>query len=243
MNEDIKTPMTEEEQNIENPAEETEFKKKPDEEGEKKEEKKPPFPPKKDEDDSEDKNDSEESEEDEDEDADKKKKGKKKFAKSDDEEDDDEDKKCPKCGKKASECSCNKAKKYNLEEIPEYVELAKNYAALEVKIAGLEQEIAPLREFKATADRKEKQAMIYGFYMLSDEDKMDVVTNIDKYSLDDIEAKLSIICVRNKVNFSLDDDKKETETRDPMVYSLGDDDGNDNAPAWIKAVRETAKTM
>ena len=243
MNEDIKTPMTEEEQNIENPAEETEFKKKPDEEEEKKEEKKPPFPPKKDEDDSEDKNDSEESEEDEDEDADKKKKGKKKFAKSDDEEDDDEDKKCPKCGKKASECSCNKEKKYNLEEIPEYVELAKNYAALEVKIAGLEQEIAPLREFKATADRKEKQAMIDGFYMLSDEDKMDVVTNIDKYSLDDIEAKLSIICVRNKVNFSLDDDKKETETKDPMVYSLGDDDGNDNAPAWIKAVRETAKTM
>ena len=240
MNEDIKIPWTEEEQNRESRRDW--FKKKPDEEeGKRREEKKPPFPPKKDEDDSEDKNDSRvwgwrQ-------DADKKKKGKKKFAKSDDEEDDDEDKKCPKCGKKASECSCNKEKKYNLEEIPEYVELAKNYAALEVKIAGLEQEIAPLREFKATADRKEKQAMIDGFFACClMKDKMDVVTNIDKYSLDDIEAKL-IICVRNKVNFSLDDDKKETETKDPMVYSLGDDDGNDNAPAWIKAVRETAKTM
>ena len=241
MNEDIKTPMTEEEQN---PAEETEFKKKPDEEEEKKEEKKPPFPPKKDEDDSEDKKESEESEEDEDEDEDKKKKGKKKFAKSDDEEEDEDDKKCPKCGKPASECSCNKEKKYNLEEIPEYVELAKNYAALEVKCASLEKEIAPLREFKATADRKEKQAMIDGFYMLTETDKADVVANIDNYSLDDIEAKLSIICVRNKVNFSLDDDKQEPEKKDPMVYSLGDnDDGNDNAPAWIKAVRETAKTM
>ena len=85
--------------------------------------------------------------------------------------------------------------------------------------------------------------MIDGFYMLSEADKADVIANIDNYSLDDIEAKLSIICVRNKVTFSLDDDKKETETKDPMVYSLGDDDGNDNAPAWIKAVRETAKTM
>ena len=84
--------------------------------------------------------------------------------------------------------------------------------------------------------------MIDGFYMLSAEDKKDVIENIDNYSLDDIEAKLSIICVRNKVNFSLDDDKKE-ET-DPMVYSLNDNDNNgDNAPAWIKAVRDTAKTM
>lgn len=244
MNEDMKTPMTEEE--LQNPAteEDTEFKKKPaEEEEEKKEEKKPPFPPKKDEDDSEDKKDSEESEEDEDEDADKKKKGKKKFAQSDDEEDDEDDKKCPECGKKASECSCNKAKKYNLEEIPEYVELAKNYAALTAEVESLKKEIEPLREFKSAADKKEKQAMIDGFYMLSEADKADVIANIDNYSLDDIEAKLSIICVRNKVTFSLDDDKKETETKDPMVYSLGDDDGNDNAPAWIKAVRETAKTM
>lgn len=243
MNEDLKTPVTEQEQ-TQNPAPDAdvEFKKKPDEEKEEeKEEKKPPFPPKKDKDDSDDSKESEESEEDEDEDADKKKKGKKKFAKSD--EDEDEEKKCPKCGKPASECSCDKEKKYSLEEIPEYVELAKNYAALEVKYATLEKEITPLREFKASADRKDKQAMIDSFYMLTDADKADVVANIDNYSLDDIEAKLSIICVRNKVNFSLDDDNKDTEKKDPMVYSLGDDDGNDNAPAWIKAVRETAKTM
>ena len=36
------------------------------------------------------------------------------------------------------------------------------------------------------------------FYMLSDEDKKEVIENIDSYSLDDIEAKLSILCVRNK---------------------------------------------
>lgn len=237
MNEDMKNPIAEEEQNL---VDDTEFKKKSDEE-EKEEKKNPPVPQEKDKGDSEDNEKSDKSEEDEDEDADKKKKGKR-YAKSDDEEDEDDDEeKCPKCGKPASKCSCNK---YNLEEIPEYVELAKNYAALEVKCASLEKEIAPLREFKASADRKEKQAMIDGFYMLSESDKADVVANIDTYSLDDIEAKLSIICVRNKVNFSLDSDKQDSENKDPMVYSLGDtDNGNDNAPAWIKAVRETAKTM
>lgn len=232
MNEDIKNPMTEEE--LENPVEETEFKKKPDEE--KEDEKEEKNPPEKGEDDSEDKKNSEESEEDEDEDADKKKKGKK-FAES--KEDEDEEK-CPKCGKKASECSCHK---YNLEEIPEYVELAKNYALLTAEVDSLKKEIQPLRDFKAAADKKDKQAMIDSFYMLSAADKADVIANIDNYSLDDIEAKLSIICVRNKVNFSLAEDKEESKENEPMIYSLDDTDGNDNAPAWIKAVRETAKTM
>lgn len=242
MNEDMKTPVTEEEQKLQNPADEdAEFKKKkPDEEEEeKKEEKKPPFPPKKDEDDSDEKKDSEKSEEDEDEDKKKKKKGH--FAK---ESEEDEEKKCPDCGKPLSECECDKKKKYNLEEIPEYVELAKNYALLTAELDTLKTEIQPLRDFKAAADKKEKQAMIDGFYMLSDEDKKDVIENIDNYSLNDIEAKLSIICVRNKVNFNLDEDKKDEPKGDPMVYSLNDNDNNgDSAPAWIKAVRDTAKTM
>ena len=81
--------------------------------------------------------------------------------------------------------------------------------------------------------------------MLSDADKKDCIDNIDTYSLDDIEAKLSIICVRNKVSFSLDDDKKEDEPskKEPITYNLDGNDGEDNAPAWIKAVRETAKEM
>ena len=80
--------------------------------------------------------------------------------------------------------------------------------------------------------------------MLSDAEKKDCVDNIDTYSLNDIEAKLSIICVRNKVSFSLDDDKKEQDARtNPLVYSLDGNDDGDTAPAWIKAVRETAKEM
>jgi hypothetical protein len=79
--------------------------------------------------------------------------------------------------------------------------------------------------------------------MLSDDLKADVIENIDTYSLAEIEAKLSVICVRNKVNFNLDDDKKNPGT-DPMTYNLNGGSLEDDAtPAWIKAVMATAKTL
>ena len=83
--------------------------------------------------------------------------------------------------------------------------------------------------------------MIAKFFMLSDEDKKDVIENIDTYSLDDIEAKLSVICVRNKVRFDLDD---EQENNGPTTYNLNSGDYEDAAtPAWVKAVRAVAKNM
>lgn len=133
-----------------------------------------------------------------------------------------------------------KKKKYSLEEIPEYVELSKNFTALQKDYDALVEEVAVLRSFKASAERADKEEMIKSFYMLSDADKKDCIDNIDKYSLDDIEAKLSVICVRNKVNFNLDEDKTP---ENPTVYTLGDNDDGDSAPAWIKAVRDTAKEM
>lgn len=133
-----------------------------------------------------------------------------------------------------------KKKKYSLEEIPEYVELSKNFTALQKDYDALVEEVAVLRSFKASAERADKEEMIKSFYMLSDADKKDCIDNIDKYSLDDIEAKLSVICVRNKVNFNLDEDKVP---ENPTVYTLGDNDDGDSAPAWIKAVRDTAKEM
>ena len=68
--------------------------------------------------------------------------------------------------------------------------------------------------------------------MLSDDDKKDVIDNIDKYSVDDIEAKLSVICVRNKVSFDLDENK---ETK-PTTYNLNNgEDDDESIPAWVKA--------
>ena len=79
------------------------------------------------------------------------------------------------------------------------------------------------------------------FCMLDEEMKKDVIDNVDKYSLDEIEAKLSIICVRNKVIFNLDDDNNK---KNPTTFNLDSIDNDDaGVPAWVLAAREVAKTM
>ena len=154
-----------------------------------------------------------------------------------------------------------KVDKYNLEEIQEYVELNNRYSELtntyntlnesyttlsndysiaKERITNLETQIQELTSFKKGIEKAEKQKMIDSFYMLSDEDKKDVVENIDTYSLDDIEAKLSIICVRNKVSFNLDDNNKNKGT--DVTLNLNGA-GDDNTPAWVKAIRAVAQEM
>ena len=174
-----------------------------------------------------------------------------------------EEEMCPKCGKLLSECECNdegenhedddeknqgKIEKYNLEEIQEYVELSNNYSALEAnyataqsRISELEDQLAELTTFKKNIEKAEKEKMIASFYMLSDEDKKDVIENIDNYSLNDIEAKLSILCVRNKVSFNLDNDNKN-EGNGPTTFNLNNG-MSDEAPAWVKALRSVASEM
>ncbi len=138
---------------------------------------------------------------------------------------------------------------YNLEEIQEYIELNDKYSALEADYNALQEKFNSLQTsfdelyaFKKGVEKKEKQAMIDRFYMLSDEDKKDVIENMDTYSLDDIEAKLSIICVRNKISFDLD--KDENADTDPVMYNLGGEDTSSNAlvPDWVKAVDAVAKS-
>lgn len=148
----------------------------------------------------------------------------------------------------------DKKKKYSLDEIPEYQELKAQYDELDSKYAALEtehndlvaeksaldDEIASLREFKLNTEKDQKQAMIDKFYMLSDEDKKDVIDNINTYSLDDIEAKLSVICVRNKLNLA-ETEVEEASEQAQNLFSLEAAADSDTAPAWIKAVREKNK--
>ena len=146
---------------------------------------------------------------------------------------------------------------YNLEEVVEYQELLERYSALESKVNELTETInnfnnqvtelnqtienlttenKELAEFKVSIDREKKNALISSFYMLSDEQKKDCVDNIDSYSYDDIEAKLSVICVRNKVSFDLD---KPTE---PVTLNIDHVEETDaSLPAWIQRVQEVAK--
>ena len=121
-------------------------------------------------------------------------------------------------------------KKFSFEE----------YSALEEKITSLQKEYAELETkyqalvaFKNEVEEEKKDALINSFYMLSDEDKKDVVENKAQYSLEDIEAKLSVICVRKKVNFELEDNTTDVAT----TFSLSEQ--QDSLPAWINAVKNT----
>jgi len=142
--------------------------------------------------------------------------------------------------------SDNNVGTYKLEEIPEYVEAMQNLENLRQEFAALKEsaeaasaELATLREYKNTIERKDKQAMIDSFYMLSDAEKKPVVDKINEYSVEEIEEKLSVICVRNKVSFAKEDEGNTGAT----TYNLEDGVNNDSTPDWVKAVMETAKTL
>ena len=127
------------------------------------------------------------------------------------------------------------------EEEKDYALLENNYKELENKYAEMEAKYQELVAFKEAVDNEKKDALIDSFYMLSDEDKKDVIENKSNYSLEDIEAKLSVICVRKKVNFDLEDsskseDKIEAEEKEvATTYTLETD--SVTVPAWIAALR------
>jgi predicted membrane GTPase involved in stress response len=81
--------------------------------------------------------------------------------------------------------------------------------------------------------------MIDSFYMLSDADKEDVQNNIDKYSVEQIEEKLAVICVRNKLDMSGADRSAEVDT----TFNLNndDDDANESVPALVSALRKAKR--
>lgn len=142
----------------------------------------------------------------------------------------------------------DKKKKYNLEEVTEYQELQVKYNELEAKYnelqgayAALQTENTSLTEFKDKAELEAKQNMVDSFYMLSDEDKKDVIEHINEYSLEDIESKLAVICVHKKVSFIKEGEEEEKSTPATTFSLEAAAQQDDNVPAWIKAVRENQK--
>ena len=130
----------------------------------------------------------------------------------------------------------------DLQDLQEkYSALEAQFAELQAKYDTMESEYNTLVAFKQTKDREQKQAMIDSFCMLSDTDKADVQANIDTYSLDDIEAKLSIICVRNKLNLSGHTDSEDTHSSTFSIDEVDDDSEDTNVPALVSALRNARK--
>lgn len=126
----------------------------------------------------------------------------------------------------------DKKKTYSLEEVSE---LQTSVDDLKSELNNMTQKYELLEKEYNTLIKEKKQEMIDKFSMLSEEDKKDVVENIDSYSLDEIEAKLSIIFARNQVKNDVShEDKNDNISKDAIVFSVEPD----NTPEWIKAIKE-----
>ena len=132
---------------------------------------------------------------------------------SEDEEDDDEEK-----------------KKYSLLE-QQYNELSTSYEQLKV-------EYEKLVEFKTQVENEKKDALINEFYMLSEEDKKDVIENKAQYTLDEIKAKLAVICYEKKVNFNSDDSSEIDNNKEQEVTTFTFEELPNDLPDWVKAVKK-----
>ena len=187
----------------------------------------------------EDENESEESsDEEEKEEASEEDEEKKKYAKKEDEEEKEE-----KAEEPAENSDAPKAEEEEEDEKKKKFELLETeFAALQEKYSELEVKYNELVAFKAQVEDAEKDEMISKFCFLSDEDKKEVIENKSKYSVDEIEAKLSVICVRNKVNFNLDDSSKnDINTEEPVVTTFNLVNEGPSIPAWIMAVKNNQK--
>lgn len=124
----------------------------------------------------------------------------------------------------------------------------KKYELLETEFAALQEQYSELKvkydelvAFKAQIEDAKKDEMISRFCFLSDEDKKEVIENKSKYSVEDIEAKLSVICVRNKVNFNLDDNSKNDINTDEPVTTFTVENTGSSTPAYITAILNNRK--
>ena len=127
------------------------------------------------------------------------------------------------------------------EDKKKYTELEKKYNALESEFNLLKEEAVELRAFKKEIENKQKDELIKEFYMLSDEDKRDVIEHKEEYTLEEIESKLAVICFKKKVNFNLqtfDKNEEDTET-EKTVMTFNMDHTDDTTPDWVKEVELT----
>ena len=154
--------------------------------------------------------------------------------------DDEDEKKKPESendeGKNNDDEDEDKKKKYELL-VEENASLRAQLEELQTNFSNLESAHAELVEFKRQIDDAKKDEMIGKFYMLEDEDKQDVIANKTKYSLEEIEEKLSVIYFRKKVKIDLENNSKNNEnTEVPAVTFNVSNVSEASKPDWLIAV-------
>lgn len=126
------------------------------------------------------------------------------FEKSEEDKDDSED--------SSADFSENK----EVEEEPASEYSAEEFAALQEEIEALRAECQELRDFKLNVENEQKDALINSYYMLSEEDKREIMEHKSEFTLDEIKAKLAVIYVEKNVDFSTLDGQPEVEMQEKV---------------------------
>ena len=152
------------------------------------------------------------------------------YAKEEDKEEDKNDKEDSDEKKESDEKKDedDKEKKYALV-VEQLEELQKNYSALQEEHEKTVAELANFKAYALAAEDEKKDALIAEFYMLSDEDKKDVIDHKAEYSLDQIKSKLAVLCYDKKVSYV-----KEEETNPDMTVSINTYSAD--MPDWLQEV-------
>lgn len=158
------------------------------------------------------------------------------FVKKDEEEEEASEEEADDSDADPEDSEDDKEKKVNhsLHTDEEYAELETKFQALQESYSALEAEKEELVNFKNNVEDKQKDELIAKFFMLSDEDKQDVIANKRQYSLEDIESKLAVICYRKKINFV--EDASDSTSQEVVVTFDMNDASDDSTPEWVKLV-------
>lgn len=139
------------------------------------------------------------------------------------------------------EDSADEEKEDDKDKKKKFTVLEQEYKELQSSYASLKEEVEELRTFKRKIEDKEKDELIERFYMLSDEDKKDVIEHKSEYSLEEIESKLALIGYRKGVNFNLNtssenEESKEEQEDAPVVTFDVKATEDSTVPEWVRAV-------
>ena len=154
------------------------------------------------------------------------------------EEDEEKKTKCQKEEEEKDNSSDDKKDEEEDEDKKKFSALSAEHEALKAQFSELQKDYQALIAFKNEVESAKKDEMIKSFYMLSDEDKKEVVDNKDKFTLEEIESKLSVIFTKKSLaEMSI---KTESDAEEKPTVTFGLDDASiDSVPAWISAVRNT----
>jgi hypothetical protein len=120
--------------------------------------------------------------------------------------------------------------------------LQEEYEKLQNDFAVLQAEVESLREFKLGVENAQKDALINKYYMLSEEDKAEIIEHKAEYTCDEIEAKLAVLYVqKNDIFSSLEEEHDEVEEEVSTSFSLDEEVSGYAVSGMLEALRKTVK--